>query len=107
MKKVAVLLLCLLTILAVPALAADQDGQVQQEIQVQQDQGPAGFFDRLQAKLSDLATALAPVMLVIAGVVLMFSARHGKQLLVWIIAALFLIFGGWRILVDLIRYILS
>ncbi|MBC7323930.1 MAG: hypothetical protein H5T99_01290 [Moorella sp. (in: Bacteria)] len=111
MKKVLsiMLLCCLLLTLAVPALAADQGTQAgqAQEIQAQNQGAPAGFFDRLQSKLSDLATAIAPVMLVVAAIVLMFSARHGKQFLVWIVARAFLALGGWRLLVDLIRYVLS
>lgn len=110
-KVLSVLLLfCLLLTLAVPALAADQGTQAGQGTQVQvqgQAQGPTGFFDRLQGKMTDLGSSLVPVMLIVAAVVLMFSARHGKQMLVWIIAGAFLALGGWKLLVDLVKYILQ
>jgi hypothetical protein len=103
-----VLLFCLLLTLAVPALADDQGTQAGQGTQqTQGQQGPAGFFDRLQGKVTDLGSSLVPVMLIVAAVVLMFSARHGKQMLVWIIAGAFLALGGWKLLVDLVRYILQ
>lgn len=116
MKKAvsALLLLCFLLILALPALAADQGTQAQPGTQAQgQVQGagsgssPAGFLDRLQGKLADLGSAIVPVVLVIAAIVLMFSARHGKQMLVWVVAGAFLVLGGWRLLVDLVKYILQ
>ncbi len=122
MKKAlsAVLLFCLLLTLAVPALAAEQAqgqtqaGQAQPGTQAQgQVQGtgsgssPTGFLDRLQGKLADLGSAIVPVVLVVAAIVLMFSARHGKNMLVWVVAGAFLLLGGWRLLVDLVKYILS
>lgn len=57
--------------------------------------------------LAGLAAALVPLALVVAGVVLMFSARAGKKLLLYILAGAFLALGGWKIVLDLIRCILA
>lgn len=115
--SIALLLCLLLTLAALPALAADQGtqaGQAQPGTQgqvqgqgAQAQQGPGGFLDKLSGKLADLGSSLVPVMLIVAAVVLMFSARHGKQMLVWIVAGAFLALGGWKLLVDLVRYILQ
>jgi hypothetical protein len=114
------LLLCFLLALAAPALAADQAqgaqaGQAQenqvQGTQAQQAQGtqgnPGDFLGRTAGKLNDLGGSLVPVLFIVAAIVLMFSARHGKNLLIWAVAGAFLLFGGWKLVVDFIRYLLS
>jgi hypothetical protein len=109
------ILLCLLLTLAVPALAADQaqgtqaqeaqSGQAQQGTQAQQ--GPGDFLGRTGGKLADLGEKLVPVVLIVAAIVLMFSARHGKNLLVWAVVGAALLLGGWKLIVGLIKYILE
>lgn len=118
-----VLLLCfLLSLTALPALAADQGaqqgtqaGQAQENqtlgTQAQQAQGtqgkPGDFLGRTGGKLADLGEKLVPVLFIVAAIVLMFSARHGKNLLIWAVAGAFLLLGGWKLVVGLIKYILE
>jgi len=58
-------------------------------------------------KVEGLGAALIPIMLIVAGVALMFSGAKGKQLLVMVIAGAAIILGGWRLIVDVIRYLLQ
>ncbi|NPV72314.1 MAG: hypothetical protein HPY89_00670 [Pelotomaculum sp.] len=58
-------------------------------------------------KLTDLAAALVPIGLIAAAVALMFSARTGQKLLIYVVAGAALALGGWKLIVDIIRYIFT
>ena len=112
--SIALLFCLLLSLAALPALAADQGAQAGQaqgtQVQAQgtqAQQGPGDFLGRTGGKLADLGEKLVPVVLVVAAIVLMFSAKHGKHLLIWVIAGAFLLLGGWKLILGLIKYILE
>ncbi|BAF60670.1 hypothetical membrane protein [Pelotomaculum thermopropionicum SI] len=58
-------------------------------------------------KLTDLAAALVPVGLIVAAVALMFSAKTGQKLLIYVVAGAALALGGWKLIVDVIRYVFA
>jgi len=61
----------------------------------------------LAGKLMALGEPLLVLGLMIAGIVLLFSAQHGKRLLLYVLAGGFLLLGGWRWVVEFIKYLLD
>jgi hypothetical protein len=61
----------------------------------------------LADKLAALGEPLLVLGLVAAGIVLLFSVQHGKRLLLYVLAGGFLLLGGWRLVVQLLKYLLG
>lgn len=61
----------------------------------------------LADKLAALGEPLLVVAIVVGALVLLFSARLGKQILVYAAIAGFLLLGGWRWIVEFIKYLLD
>jgi len=59
----------------------------------------------LADKLAALGEPLLVLAVVAGALVLMFSARLGKQILVYAAIAGVLLLGGWRLVVDFIKYL--
>jgi len=98
---------------AMPALAQPaQDPAAGQATQVTQGQAaPSPAVGQKVESIGDKLSALAPsvvyLMLIIAGFVLIFSAKAGSRLLVLVIAGALLLFGGWKLILDLVKYLLQ
>ncbi|MGB9887627.1 MAG: hypothetical protein ACPLRW_11615 [Moorellales bacterium] len=117
MRRILAALLLTLAALAwvAPALAqeAAQDTQAVQaqadreEGQAQAAPDVARPLERLTGKIEALAVPLVGVAILVGAVVLMVSPMKGKTMLGFILLAGLLLLGGWRYLVDFLRYILA
>lgn len=47
------------------------------------------------------------MVLIVVAIVLMFSGRLSKNLLVWAVVGAALLLGGWKLIVGLVKYILE
>lgn len=103
-KSLAVLLAVMLVavLLAAPTTALAQQDQAAQVAQQ-----PGDRLGKATGKLEKLGESLTSLMLVVAAIVLMFSARHGRNLLIWVLAGAFLVLGGWKFLVELLKFMLD
>lgn len=113
MRVLVVILLTAVLLFALTAPAVAQENQVQagQAAQGTQDQGRAervaGPLNRLVEKVEALAVPVVALGILIGALALMVAPKIGKSMLGFILLAGLLLLGGWRWLLDLIRYILA
>jgi hypothetical protein len=61
----------------------------------------------LADKLTALGEPLLVVAIVVGALLLMFSAQLGKRILLYAAIGGFLLLGGWKLVVELIKYLLQ
>lgn len=100
--------LCLCLGLGAPCAYAQEEPAQAQEAQAQEPTpNPAGPLDRLVEKIETLGAPLVALGILICAIVLMASPAKGKTALAFVLLGGFILLGGWRWLVDLIRYMLA
>lgn len=67
------------------------------------DAGPQGFADRVQDVASRVAGAALPLVLLVAGLLLVVNPRAAARLAGLALLAAFLVMGGWRLLAGLVK----
>ncbi len=58
-------------------------------------------------KISGLGAGLVVLMITVAGIVMMFSGAQGKKLLIWAIAGAAVVLGGWKLIVELVQFLVQ
>jgi len=114
MRVVAIIALMAFLVLTLavpvaPALAQPAQDPAAQVTQAQAAPSPAvgQKVEGIADKLTALAPSVVYLMLIVAGFVLIFSQKAGSKLLVLVIAGALLLFGGWRLILDLVKYLLQ
>lgn len=65
--------------------------------------GNAKGLQKAKKSLPDIGFEIAAVVLMVAGIVFMFSAQTGKKILIGVAIGLLLLAGGWSLIVDFFR----
>jgi len=87
-----------------PACAAGNDDGI---TTIPEASAPVEKVGGMASRVSNLGVALIPLILIVAGIVMMFSGKVGNKLLVFGLIGAGILLGGWKLLVEIVMYVLG